>query len=431
MQDLKKEVLAAVDEEGVVSLTSELVKIESITGNETPVALFLARECERLGFEVELLEVRGYNVPAPGRPNVVFRLKGTGEGPTLMYNGHLDTEPIPPGYDEIGEDPLSGRIDDDGFIYGVGTINMKASVAASVYAIKALRDAGVKLKGDVIFAGVIGEMEYGLGTRFLMEAGVVPDVMILGEPSDLRIAPMHVGITDFSIRLKGKPTHIGNPSLGIHAAPMLARTIDAIGGMNFTYDEKKYKEILPPRWNISYICGGYEYKTGLFMDGVALNMCIRMPPGATLESIMGDLNRVLDGLRATVPNYKATLLPHNPQWPTMPEFEVSLKEYVVQAVRKAHVEVRGDEPELMFKHGGTDAGWVQYMRGVTTAICGPGGLKGGTWTFTPPERVLISEVVDCTKIYALAGLDILTKTRDEVRPYYRLPRQAGEYDTSF
>jgi acetylornithine deacetylase/succinyl-diaminopimelate desuccinylase-like protein len=96
-------------------------------GNETPVALFLARECERLGFEVELLEVKGYNVPAPGRPNVVFRLKGTGEGPTLMYNGHLDTEPIPPGYDEIGEDPLSGRIDDDGFIYGVGKINMKAS----------------------------------------------------------------------------------------------------------------------------------------------------------------------------------------------------------------------------------------------------------------------------------------------------------------
>src|SRR3989304_3559418 len=110
-----------------------------------------------------------------------------GEGPTLMFNGHLDTEPIAPGYDEIGEDPFSGDIRDDGHVYGLGTVNMKGGVAAFTYAIKALRDAGFQPKGDIIGAGVIGEVEAGVGTRFLIECGVVPDMAIVAEPTTLRI----------------------------------------------------------------------------------------------------------------------------------------------------------------------------------------------------------------------------------------------------
>ncbi len=432
MENLKKAVLDKIDEEGVVRLTSELVKIPSFLGEETPVALFLARECKKLGFEPKLLEVRGYGVPAPGRPNVVFTIKGTGGGPSLMFNGHLDIEPVPPGYEEIGEDPFSGRIDyEDGHIYGIGTMNMKSAVAAYVYAIKALRDAGVELKGDIIFAGVIGEMEYNLGTRFLLHCGYEPDMVICGEPSDLGIAPMSSSSYDFSIRLRGKPAHMGYPARGVHVAPKLAKLIEAISGMKVTYNEKKYKDILQPRVNINYLNGGLEYKTGLFIDEATMNFCVRTPLGPTLKTVMADVEAVLDRLRSEDPQFMAELLPLNPQYPFCPPFEVQLKEYVVQAVRRAHLEVRGKEPHLMFKVGYNDASAIQYLTGAPSCVCGPAGMLGGTGSFTPPERALISEVVDAVKIYALAALDICSKDMEEIRPHYRIPPDPDKYDTSF
>lgn len=432
MDDVQKTVLEKLDLEGVVRLTSELVKIPSVTGTpgETDVALHLANEVKKLGFAPKLYEVRGFNVPAPGRPNVVFRLKGSGGGPTLMFNGHLDTEPVPPGYEDIGEDPFSGRVDEDGYVYGIGTINMKCSVAAFVYAIKALRDSGAPLKGDIVFTAAIGEMEYGLGTRYLLQCGITADMVISGEQTDLGISPLHVSAYDFSIRLKGKPTHIAFPEMGVHVAPAMADAVKAITGMKITYNEKKYKDILPPRVNISYVKGGLEYKTGLFMDECTISMCVRTPVGPTLESITDDIEAVLGKLRESDPRVSIDLLPLNPQAPFNPAFEVTLKEAVVQAVRHAHIKVRGREPELFFHHGYLDTGHIQHALGIPAAICGVGG-KAGTSSFAPPERVLRSEIEDAARIYTLAALDLCSKDMEELEPFHKIPLDPEKFDTSF
>jgi acetylornithine deacetylase len=434
MDASQKAVLEKLDLDGLMRLISGMIKIPSVTGTpgETEVALFLAREVEKLGFKPKLYEVRGYGVPAPGRPNVVFRLEGSGGGPTLMFNGHLDTEPIPPGYAEIGEDPFSGRIDtEDGHMYGVGAMNMKAAVAAYVYGIKALRDAGVPLKGDIIFAGVIGEMEYGLGTRYLLHCGITADMVINGEPTDLGIAPIHASSYDFSIRLKGKPTHMSFPEMGVHVAPKMADLVKAIMGMKVTYNEKKYKDILPPRVNISYVKGGLEFKTGLFMGECTINLCVRTPVGPTLQSITEDIEAVLDRFRSEDPEFVADLLPLNPQFPFCPPFEVQLKEYVVQAARRAHLDIRGKEPHLMFKYGYLDSGVIKHAIGSPAAICGLGGPKTGTGSFTPPERVPIKDIEDLAKIYTLAALDICTKDMEEIKPHHKLPLDPNRFDTSF
>src|SRR5262249_42067098 len=125
------------------------------------------------------------------RPNVVGLLQGSGDGPRLMFNGHMDTS-------YSGSEPWLAGIPGfqpegfvrDGRIYGLGISNMKGALACYVEAVRALRDAGVRLRGDLVIAAVSGEIEkaewgefrgkeyrgYGAGSRYLVEHGCSADM---------------------------------------------------------------------------------------------------------------------------------------------------------------------------------------------------------------------------------------------------------------
>jgi acetylornithine deacetylase len=416
---LTRLVLDRVDTEGVMHLTSDLVKVPSITPNEAAVSALLARRLRALGFEVDLYEFRGYNTATRGRSNVVWRIPGTGGGPSLMFNGHLDTEPIAPGYDEIGEDPFSGDIREDGHVYGLGTVNMKGGVAAFTYGMKALLDSGFQPKGDIIGAAVVGEIEAGLGTRFLLECGIVPDMAIVAEPTSLRIRAGHACSVDVTVTLKGKPTHMAYPDKGESVLPKLVKFIDALNEFKVTYNEKKYKGHLEPRWNIGYVHGGYEFRLGLYLDAVDLGISVRGPWGVTPESVDRDMKAFLAEQRARDPqlNVSMSLLNPVPRW--MPPYDISPKEYVYGAMQRAHREAAGEDVVVQPPtYGGTDAGTLRYFAGVPSIVYGPAGRAG---PFTPPERVTIDELTTAARVFALAGLDVGSQTWDDVRPQYKVP----------
>ncbi len=302
---------------------------------------------------------------------------------------------------------------------------MKASIAAYVYVVKALLDAGVKPKGDIYICGVASEMDRALGTHYLIERGLIPDVVILGEPTEKKIVTAHVGSMDFTIRLKGKPTHVAFAEMGLSVAPSLARLIDRLYAKRFSYNERKFKGSLEPRMIISYVNGGYEYRGGLFLDNVTVGVNMRMPPGFSYEVLERELNEVLEEVKSDEPELKAELHPLNPICPAFPPFEVSKDEYVVEAVRKAHREVFGKDPEIgavpPHNYGGTDAAVMRDKTGVPAAIYGPGGGGELGGSFSPPERIKIDDLVSVAKVYALAALDICTKERSEIEPKLRLP----------
>jgi acetylornithine deacetylase len=118
---------------------------------ERKLALFMAEELRKLGLETELMPVEGERV------NAIGRWRGAGGGKSLLFNGHLDTNPATEGWTV---DPWGGKVDDK-FIYGIGVSNMKAGDAAYFCALRTLIDAGVKLKGDVILTFVVGELQAG------------------------------------------------------------------------------------------------------------------------------------------------------------------------------------------------------------------------------------------------------------------------------
>src|SRR5246500_4955713 len=178
-----KDILARVDERFCLDFLSRMVQHKSYTqtDGEKALARWMAEQMSKLGLETEL-------APVPGeRVNAIGRLKGAGGGKSLLFNGHIDTNPVTEGWTV---DPWGGLVDDE-FIYGIGVSNMKSGDAAYFCALKTLIDAGVKLRGDVILTFVVGELQGGVGTLAAIRQGVRADYFVNSEPTDLKALTMH------------------------------------------------------------------------------------------------------------------------------------------------------------------------------------------------------------------------------------------------
>jgi acetylornithine deacetylase len=173
------DLLRRVDEKACLDFLAAMVRHKSYTQTqgERDIAAFMAESMRALGLEAELSPVE----EGGDRVNAVGRLRGAGGGKSLLFNGHVDTNPVSEGWTV---DPWGGKVDDK-FIYGIGVSNMKAGDAAYFCAVKTLVDAGVKLKGDVILTFVVGELQGGVGTLALIRHGLRADYFVNSEPTDL------------------------------------------------------------------------------------------------------------------------------------------------------------------------------------------------------------------------------------------------------
>ena len=205
-----------IDRRSLVETASDLVNISSPTGEEHAMAEHMARLFHDMGLHVQWQEVE------EGRPNVLGTWRGTGGGKTLMFNGHMDTS-------YSGREPWlvgrgfrpEARVEGD-YLFGLGISNMKGALACYVEAVRALQAAGVRLKGDVLIAAVVGEIEktqwgeefrgkeyrgYAAGSRHLVTHGGVADMCVLGEPTEQRIVLGHYGSIWLRLSTRGPFMH--------------------------------------------------------------------------------------------------------------------------------------------------------------------------------------------------------------------------------
>src|SRR5882724_9181220 len=204
-----KDILARIDSRYCLDFLSRMVQHKSYsqTEGERVLAGWMAGQMRGLGLEAELTPVEGERV------NAIGRLRGSGGGKSLLFNGHIDTNPVTEGWTV---DPWGGKVDDK-FIYGIGVSNMKAGDAAYFCAVKTLIDAGVKLKGDVILTFVVGELQGGVGTLAAIRQGVKADYFINSEPSDLQAITMHACAFTFVIELVGNTRHLSKREAAVDA----------------------------------------------------------------------------------------------------------------------------------------------------------------------------------------------------------------------
>jgi acetylornithine deacetylase len=396
-----QDLLARVDATRSLDFLASMIQHKSYseTDGEKALARFMVEKMREIGVDADLQDVPG------GRFNAIGRLAGSGGGQSLLFNGHLDTNPVTEGWTV---DPWGGVYDDE-FIYGIGCSNMKAGDAAYYCAVRTLLEAGVKLKGDVILTYVVGELQGGIGTIAAIEAGVRADCFINSEPTDLQALTMHAGAFTFIIELTGVTRHLSKREEGVDALMAACQLVPELDGMTFS-GALSDRHLSVNRGHIGVLRAGlgkefYEWRPPQVADFARLKGSARYAPGQSETSVMEDIQDRLDALEGRFLGLKAKLIHERDEGrPSMQPFEVSEDAEIVRTINSAYRAVRGtNQPTgviLPPGYYGTDAAHFYQRLGMEGIVCGP----GGRYNTMPDERVDVPDYLDMIKIYMLCIL---------------------------
>jgi len=392
---------------------SGLLKHPSVMGSEESAQRYYAELLKLLDMEIDIWEPKAEDMkinpdfmPArddyTGSPDVVGVLKGTGGGRSILLNGHVDV--VPAGGNDWTDDPWSGKIE-DGKVYGRGANDMKGALIAYLMAMKAIKEAGISLKGDVLIGSVIGEETGGAGTLSLINRGYKADGAIISEPSDLRVCPVSMGFIWFRVRVRGLMAHAATSYLGVNAiskAAMLIQEIDA-------YEERMIRDKKHPLY--SHHPSPFSINIGIIKGGV---FPTSVPDEVILEARMSfspddDIAMVKKELEETI--HKAAM---KDEWlkDHLPEVEwygfclnsgsVPMDNPLLGAILDNFKLVKEKEAEVIGTPWGTDAGALIRYGNIPTIVFGPGP---GGMAHKADEYIDIDMLQDTTKVIAATILD--------------------------
>jgi acetylornithine deacetylase/succinyl-diaminopimelate desuccinylase-like protein len=318
-----------------------------------------------------------------------------------MFNGHFDTLPIPPGW---SADPFTPRRA-GGRLIGAEINNMKAAVGAMIGCMAALGKHRARLKGRILFAGVIGECDaLGLGATHMLRQGVSADCAINGEPTDLKVMTSHSGVTQLRLVVEGRSAHVSARKSGINAIEKMMHLLAALDETTLNFTAHPNFPGLPTL-NIGTVRGG-ELPSMLAAQCEA-EVDVRTVPGMTPESVKADLEAVIARLSAADPQLAARVeLFTPPKFVQERPFHVSADEPIVRTVAAAHAGLTGHPPQVgtLFPQVfyGTDSSHLLHA-GIPTAIYGPGKVED---IHVPDEGIAIEDIKTAAAVYLLSALAV-------------------------
>ena len=415
-EQYREKVLAAIDTAELVEFARGMVAIPSQCAiePEEPCARYVLEKLAKLGMQTELQMVQ------PGRPNALGFLKGTGDGPSLMLNGHLDT--TPKHMDLVGLQDVTVA---NGVMRGHGARNMKAGVAAMVMAAGALIRAKVPLKGDLTVAGVMGHHEGSLGTYYMIDRGMAWDYAIVPEPTDLAVHTIQTGNVTLRINILGRSGSAGNmdmyrrygdlASLPVDANEKAMAVAQALKSIEWTYTAYPPLPDLPLLHLGGIVSGsGPTYLPSVFVaDNARLTVHVLTVPGQTAQSVKTDIERTLAALKRSDSDLNVTVevMAKGPGRDIRLPLQVSNDALVAQALCRAHKKVTGADAVLGAvvpnSYFGCDAQPLS-VAGCEAVSYGP---ASHAYVWENRAVVKIESMVDCAKAIALASLEVLTSTK--------------------
>jgi acetylornithine deacetylase/succinyl-diaminopimelate desuccinylase family protein len=365
--DLFAKIKNHINVNDVVEVASELVAIEShrdAPGRERACAEKIASIFTSWNMKPELVPV------LDGRPNIYCRLKGTGNGMSLMFNGHTDTVPayqmeIPPFKPEIR----------NGMLYGRGTVDMKGQLACMMVAMRTLRDLNIHIKGDVIFTGVINEEDRSEGTEFLVRNGPIADRCVVGEPTALEIMAGHRGLEWLEFEFIGKAAHGGAPHKGINAVSKAAKFIGRVEEKLMPRLAQRIHPLIGPAvMNFGVIRGGTQPSS--VADRCILQIDRRWIPSEKLEQVLGEYQEIIAELSDEDQTFKCTMTRMESNMATMDHYpmEIDTGDIMVTDLSSILKNLTGKVPTCSAFGGWTDASLISNFAHIPTVVFGPGDL---------------------------------------------------------
>ena len=407
-EDLARAIVSQIREDELVAMCCDVVNIPSPTGEELEMGGYMRRALEEIGLSVSRQEVE------EGRANVVGLWEGEGNGKSLMFNGHMDTSNT--GREEfltgIGYKPKA--IVKNGLIYGLGIYNMKGALVCYTQAVKALKRAGVKLEGELMIAAVVGEIEktqwsdefvgrefrgYGVGTHYLANHGVLPDMCILGEPTDLQLVLGHYGTVWVRLSVHGHYVHTGftRGKQDLSSVFRMKEILPAIYDWIAAWDKKATYDGLPGAVNVGCIRGGFPWRVSRTPERTDVFLDVRVPPTMPLKEVRVAVKKLVLELRKKHPDYGVEY----ETFVSVPGAEISKDHPLVKTVEACHHKVLGTPAKHSTVLWDSDAS-VMARFGIETLNYGPSSGPRDA----EGEKVAIETLLNTTKIYALAAAEI-------------------------
>lgn len=420
--ELEARVMARITEHRWQKLATELIRTgqprsgnpldpDLPAGEEEAIAMMVAGKLQALGMSVETYESERH------RPNVVGRLTGSGSGPSLMMNDHLDTYPVaePEKWDKTDCDPYKATRHGD-LLYARGTSDTRGNMASCLLAAQALIEEGVQFDGDLIYCFCVDEERDGThGSIYLTkEVGITADYSITAEPTawgsvesgdwGMNLSLANSGHCVVELSITGEKSHIWRPDIATNAIVEAAKIVPTIEAMAFTHVPTEFMGHTPPCTTIVRIRGGLPGEMQFSPDACTITLAVvGIVPGMTIDSVIADVKaaatEALGGsndVTASVRQVPGTLFVEaTPPVPLDQEPCVSL--------RKAYGRLMGGaEPRPNRKNAFNDTIRLREA-GINAVTFGPG--EDG-WAVNN-ENISVTKSVMAARIYALTIMEIL------------------------
>src|SRR5262245_14870842 len=410
-----KEVDALSDE--AVAFTSELVRVPTVNPPGDcyeDCARLIGERLRRFGFEVEYHPAEGLAEHTREHPrlNVIGSRPGDGPGPVVHLNGHFDVVPAGEGWTV---DPFGGKVS-DGKVWGRGTGDRKAGIAAAVYAAEALRRAGASLPGRIEVSGTVDEESGGFaGVAWLARAGRISrantDYAIIPEPLGVdRICIGHRGVYWFEVETRGRIAHGSMPFRGVSA-------IESMGAVREAFRERlrpvlatrvTRMPVVPPgaaraTLNVNAVEGGQAGE--VVQSPCVADRCLaifdrRFLVEEGFEKTRAEVVALLEETRRRVPRLDYELRDRMVVHPV----ETPAGSPLTQALARAIGAVRGTEAALIASPGTYDQKHFARLAGVEHCVAyGPGVLE---LAHQPDGWCAVEDLRDATRVIALALVDL-------------------------
>ena len=373
----------------VVELASTLVRInsENPPGREAEAASYVAERLAGLGLKTRVDRF------GEGRANAIGVLE-QGEGPTLLFNSHLDT--VPAGERELWSvPPFSGEVR-DGKLYGRGAVDAKGCIAAFLGALKSLADEGWPIRGSLAVAAVADEEVEGQGTRRLLSQGVEADYAIVGEPTSLLPSIAHKGRLVLSASFLGRAAHASVPGRGVNAVYAASDFALRVSRL-FRRRRRRHPLLGEPTAAVTVIRGGV--KDNVIPESCEVIIDRRMLPGEWVERVVEEVGRLA---KASAKSWKAKSRVEVRRYIAPAETPssspiVKASVYAVSEILGRRVRPRGFTATCDMSH-------LVNQAKIPTVILGPGDLRRA---HVVDEWIGVEELENASKIYKAIILRLL------------------------
>jgi succinyl-diaminopimelate desuccinylase len=422
LSEVEQRALAAVDavRDELVRFCQELIRIPTVNppGCEYDrCARLVGERLRRFGYTVEYVAADGHaeHTPAYPRINVVGRLVGAAPRPCVHFNGHFDVVPVGDGWTV---DPFGGELR-DGKLYGRGSCDQKAGIAASIFAVEALRRAGIRLNGTVEQSATVDEESGGYaGVADLCDRGVLnrerQDYVVITEPLNYdRVCIGHRGVYWFEVTTHGRIGHGSMPGYGVNAADLMVELVHTINReLRPRLAARTTKMPVEPEMarhstiNLNALHGGQELGGDGFLASCVADRCVavydrRYLHEEDLETVRGEIVALLEDVARRNPAFRYTL---RDLW-SVPPVATPRDARVVTTMQDAVRDVVGRPAQIVASPGTYDHKHVTRRAGIIECIAyGPGILD---LAHLPDEYVDVEHLVASAKVMAVATMRLV------------------------